>query len=117
MGYAEITSLYLVKLTNPSSSSILPTISVAFSVSISENFRWTLTVKEHIVVHDEVATLVDEPDLLRSSWEVVHLLNTLDSSKFCIGNSEDQFVTYVHDRKGIIKTLSGVFNILYIALC
>ena len=100
-------SLHIVKLANPSCSAT-PTVGVLFTLTITSEYTWMLAIREHTVAIDEVAALAHVPSMLRSTCAIVHVLTTLDSLMICAGNPEEQFVSYVLDHKGSIKSLSGV---------
>ena len=102
-------SLHIVKLCSHSHQSTSTTVITALmTLTVYMDFHWTLMIKEHRVDVSEVPALENMPSLLHSSHAVVNFLTVLDASTLCVGNPEDNFTSYVRDRKGTIYSQSGV---------
>ena len=100
--------LHLAKFTTPLLPTI-PSVGITFNTpNVSMDFGMT-------VVCDKMTALANWPSLLMSPCELVHVLTSLDSCSFCVGNPDSQLVDYVRDRKGTIKSLADIlimYNII-----
>ena len=78
--------------------------SVSFSLAITNRFSWTLSVGQCQVDPANCQVLASEPVAMDSVASTLKLLQSLDSCKICVGNSEKQFLDILAHR---LTTPSG----------
>ena len=79
---------------------------IVMSLNINPEFNWTLHYLQH-QLSAESLLLSPLPDIVNSVTVVVKLIETLDSAKFCIGNSDAKFLEF-WQRRG--STLHGIIS-------
>ena len=102
---ARQTPLLLCKLSTQHT-----TASLSVSLSVQDDFSWTVTVGNQSVTSDLCPLLAAVPDKLASASAVCKLLCTIDDAKYCPGNSEPRFLDQWRQRS---LTLHGHSGMLY----
>ena len=72
--------------------------SVSFSLTITDQFSWTLSIGQCRVEPAECPVLTSEPVAMDSAASILKVLLLLDSCKICIGNNEKQFLDVLTHR-------------------
>ena len=101
---AATTSLILYKM-DRRQPSMVPF--VLFTVTITGDCTWILTVCERQVDIERCSLLSQVPPFLRTVNDVVGLLSMLNCSKFCSGNKETKFMDLAADNGGVFKDKQG----------
>ncbi len=82
----------------------LPRADVTFTLSITDEFEWTLTFHDHFLDGHKCEVLGGTPQALDSVSKVCQLLWALNSSKVCMGNDDKKFLEVMDHRA---KTLQS----------
>ena len=77
---------------------------VIVSLSISKELKWTVHYLDHPLNSDS-PLLNSLPNVVNNVAVVIQLIDTLDSAKVCIGNSDSKFLEYWQRRA---STLHGI---------
>ncbi len=96
------------------SHSATPTPSIRFTITIKEDFTWTIFFHAQRVETDSSLVLQDVPPILNSSDDVACLITVIDSSKLCVGNPDGRFIPLLHQRGGNFKDRCGMYVYMYI---
>ncbi len=81
---------------------------ITFSLQITQQCTWTLSIGSSPLTPQHCLLVSDIQEKLSSVDEVVGALSTLDSSKFCVGNGDTKFLQLADQHKGSFKDKSGM---------
>jgi len=84
--------------------------SVSFSLAITNRFSWTLSIGQCQVNPANCPVLSSEPVAIDSVVVILKLLQSLDSCKVCVGNSEQEFLDVLAHRLTTPSGSSGKFR-------
>jgi len=97
---STVDSLVLCKLRYDSSHSI---VDVLFTVTINVHLGWCVMLCGNLLDQTKNEFLSSLPNSICSFCDLVQLLESLDSCRICMGNSEEKFLNVVRHRNSTPK--------------
>ena len=97
---STVDSLVLCKLRYDSSHSI---VDVLFTVTINVHLGWCVMLCGNLLDQTKNKFLSSLPTSICSFGDLVHVLESLDSCRICMGNSEEKFLNVVRHRNSTPK--------------
>lgn len=82
---------------------------VLFTLSVDDQFTWTLRLGMSEVSPENCQALRGFQPTLRSIKEVLQILSRIDECAFCVGSLNDKFMELVDTHNGTFKDPSGMY--------
>ena len=76
---------------------------VAIAIQVDEHRQWSLAICGKVLAPASSATFAQIPQVLGSMPCIFQLLNLLESTRLCVGNSEQRFLDVVRCRESITQ--------------
>jgi hypothetical protein len=94
---------------NFAEESVVPTVN--FSLHVASSLSWRVFYRGVEVSKEKCTLLSGVPQLLSCVSTMEHLFNSLLSSKACIGNSDERFLSLISLRDGVFHDRTGMLNL------
>ena len=104
-------SLSLFKIRHHSECQDRP-VEVSVSIAVNKYLQWSIHIGDRRISQADTPSLAPLPSTLGSISHVLHLFHLLDSSRRCIGNSDDQFMELIQYRQATEEG-ACIYTILY----
>ena len=92
-------------------------IEVSASITVNKYLQWSVHIGERRISQADTPALASIPSTLGSISHVLHLFHLLDSSRRCIGNSDDQFMEIIRYRQATEEGITCTCRSLCMHTC